>query len=119
MAWNYRKRITIAPGVRLNVSKKGVSTTFGMRGASINMGKNGTYFNTGIPGTGIYRRQKIGGDNDNNIISNKNLTSSNNGCITGFVFVLLFLFIVGIITVKQKEYQFWGTIMLIFFLYVF
>lgn len=54
MAWNYRKRITIAPGVRLNISKKGVSTTFGMRGASINVGQSGTYLNTGIPGTGIY-----------------------------------------------------------------
>ncbi len=61
MAWNYRKRVKIAPGVYLNISKKGVSTTVGMRGASMNFGKNGTYINTGIPGTGFYSRQKIGG----------------------------------------------------------
>lgn len=61
MAWNFRKRITIAPGVKLNLSKKGVSSTFGIRGANINVGKNGTFLNTGIPGTGLYRRQKIGG----------------------------------------------------------
>lgn len=58
MAWSYRKRIKIAPGVRLNISKKGVSTSFGIRGASITTGKNGTYLNTGIPGIGIYSRKK-------------------------------------------------------------
>lgn len=61
MAWNYRKRVKIAPGIHLNISKKGVSTTVGMRSASMTFGKNGTYINTGIPGTGFYSRQKIGG----------------------------------------------------------
>ena len=48
MAWQYRKRIKIAPGINLNVSKGGVSTTIGTRGATITTGKNGTYLNTGI-----------------------------------------------------------------------
>lgn len=61
MTWNYRKRVKIAPGVHLNISKKGLSTTVGMRGASMTFGKNGAYVNTGIPGTGFYSRQKIGG----------------------------------------------------------
>ena len=61
MAWNYRKRIKILPGIHLNVSKKGVSTTFGVKGASITTSKRGTYLNTSIPGTGIYKRQKISG----------------------------------------------------------
>jgi len=57
----FRKRITIAPGVRLNLSKRGVSTTIGPRGLNVNMGRRGTYLNTGIPGTGLYDRQRIGG----------------------------------------------------------
>ncbi|MCQ2114230.1 MAG: DUF4236 domain-containing protein [Bacteroidaceae bacterium] len=60
MAWKYRKRIKIAPGVTINVSRSGVSTTIGPKRASVNISKNGTYLNTGIPGTGIYDRQKIG-----------------------------------------------------------
>jgi len=94
MAWSYRKRITIAPGVRLNVSKKGVSTTFGMRGASINVGRNGTYLNTGIPGTGIYSRRKIGGGNPNS--QNSQLNKSNyNGCgITTLIFLMVGLFLI-------------------------
>lgn len=57
----FRKRIRIAPGVVLNISKSGISTTIGPRGASVNIGKAGTYLNTGIPGTGLYDRQKIAG----------------------------------------------------------
>lgn len=61
MAWSYRKRIKIIPGVHLNLSKKGISTTIGIKGASMTFGNNGTYVNTGIPGTGIYNRQRISG----------------------------------------------------------
>ncbi|MBR6142296.1 MAG: DUF4236 domain-containing protein [Bacteroidaceae bacterium] len=59
MALRYRKRIKIAPGIYINISKSGVSTTIGPRGASVNFGKNGTYVNAGIPGTGLYERQRI------------------------------------------------------------
>lgn len=58
---NFRKRIKIIPGVRLNVSKGGISTSVGVKGASVTTGKNGTYANTGIPGTGLYSRKKISG----------------------------------------------------------
>lgn len=58
---NFRKRVKIAPGVTLNFSKSGVSTTIGPRGANVNIGKRGAYLNTGIPGTGIYSRKKLYG----------------------------------------------------------
>jgi len=98
MAWNFRKRITIAPGVKLNLSKKGVSTTFGIRGASINVGKNGTFLNTGIPGTGLYRRQKIGGGkNTINPSSNiSNQKSNNASTIEGCFISLGILLIIGL-----------------------
>lgn len=57
----FRRRAKLFPGVYLNFSKSGISTTIGVRGASVNFSKQGTYLNTGIPGTGIYDRQKIGG----------------------------------------------------------
>lgn len=61
MGIRLRKSVKIIPGIRLNVSKSGMSMTIGPRGASINIGKKGTYLNTGIPGTGLYMREKIGG----------------------------------------------------------
>jgi len=57
----FRKRITLFPGVRLNLSGSGVSTTIGPRGLNVNMGRRGTYLNTGIPGTGLYDRQRLDG----------------------------------------------------------
>lgn len=65
MAWSYRRRIKIIPGVHLNFSKSGISTSIGVRGASMTFGKKGTYVNTGIPGTGFYNRQKLSSDNSN------------------------------------------------------
>lgn len=61
MTWRYRKRVKVAPGVYMNISKNGISTSVGVRGSSVTFGKNGTYLNTGIPGTGFYNRQRIGG----------------------------------------------------------
>lgn len=57
----FRRKAKLFPGVYLNFSKTGISTTLGVPGASINFSKQGTHLNTGIPGTGIYNRQKIGG----------------------------------------------------------
>jgi cobalamin biosynthesis Mg chelatase CobN len=57
----FNKRIKIAPGIKLNISKSGVSTTLGGRGASVNVGKKGAYLNTSLPGTGLSDRTKISG----------------------------------------------------------
>ncbi|HZK76310.1 MAG TPA: DUF4236 domain-containing protein [Candidatus Kapabacteria bacterium] len=59
MGIRFRKYIKLMPGVRLNISKSGVSTRIGPRGLSVNIGKRGTYLNAGIPGTGIFEREKL------------------------------------------------------------
>lgn len=83
MAWNYRKRVKIAPGVHLNFSKNGVSTSIGPKGASVTFGKNGTYMNTSIPGTGLYNRQKISGGEG--MFTNKGNSINQNGCSGCFI----------------------------------
>lgn len=60
MAIRFQKRITLAPGLRMNLSRSGISWSAGPRGASITMGKRGTYLNAGIPGTGLSTRGKLG-----------------------------------------------------------
>lgn len=92
MAWNYRKRVKIAPGVTINISKSGVSTTIGPKGANVNIGSRGTYINTGIPGTGLYNRQKIGGSRDSSSNVNRAAGDGNGGCmIVLFIFLFIFL----------------------------
>lgn len=61
MGLRFRRSIRVCKGVRINVSKSGLSASIGPRGASVTVGKRGTYLNAGIPGTGISSRQKIGG----------------------------------------------------------
>jgi hypothetical protein len=61
MGFRFQKRISILPGVRINLSKGGVSTSLGPRGADVNIGKDGIATNAGIPGTGLSYRQKLGG----------------------------------------------------------
>ena len=53
MAFRFRKSIRIAKGVRLNLSRSGVSTSLGGRGLTVNVSKRGTRVTTGIPGTGL------------------------------------------------------------------
>ncbi|WP_080755515.1 DUF4236 domain-containing protein [Aeromonas hydrophila] len=53
MALKFRKRIKIAPGINLNLSKSGISTSLGRPGATVNIGKKGVKTTVGIPGTGI------------------------------------------------------------------
>lgn len=53
MGIRFRKRIKILPGVHINLSRSGVSTSLGVRGASITKGHGKTRTNLGIPGSGI------------------------------------------------------------------
>ena len=55
----FRKSINLFKGVRMNVSKSGVSFTMGRRGVSVNVGREGVFLNTGLPGTGLYDRRKL------------------------------------------------------------
>ncbi len=53
MAIRFRKSMKIAPGVRVNLSKSGVSTSVGGRGARVNVSKRGTRTTLSAPGTGL------------------------------------------------------------------
>jgi hypothetical protein len=61
MGVRFRRRITIMPGVRINLSKSGASLSVGPRGASMTLGRNGVYANAGLPGTGLYSRERVWG----------------------------------------------------------
>ncbi len=59
MGFRFRRSFRIAPGVRLNVSRSGFSTTAGVRGASVTLGPRGIAGNVGIPGTGLSCRTQL------------------------------------------------------------
>ncbi len=54
MGFNFRKSIKIAPGIKVNLTKKGVSSlSVGKNGARVNIGKKGVKTTGGLPGTGL------------------------------------------------------------------
>lgn len=91
MGLYFRKRIKILPGVHMNISKSGTSWSVGPRGAKVNFGKRGTYVTTGIPGTGIYSRTKVSGNNISNHRTQSNNVDSGyeiknyTGCLFSFI----------------------------------
>jgi hypothetical protein len=53
MPLRFRRTLKIAPGVKLNFSKSGVSTTVGPKGFHFTFGKRGVRRTVSIPGTGV------------------------------------------------------------------
>lgn len=54
MGFNFRKSFKIAPGLRLNVGKKGISSvSVGGKGVRVNLSKKGTRTTLGVPKTGL------------------------------------------------------------------
>lgn len=99
MGFRFRKSLKIAPGVKLNIGKKGItSVSIGKRGASVNINKKGTRSNIGIPGTGIshtsytpHKKQNPENQLNQNEISkpNKILGYAISDWIIGFVILLI------------------------------
>jgi hypothetical protein len=61
MSWRFRKSFRVLPGIKLNLTARGLSATLGAAPFSVNVGPRGVYRNLSIPGTGIWDRQRIGG----------------------------------------------------------
>jgi Protein of unknown function (DUF4236) len=59
MGFRFRRSVKIFPGVRFNLSPRGVSTTIGGPALSLNVGSKGAFVNAGIPGSGLSYREKI------------------------------------------------------------
>jgi hypothetical protein len=90
----FRKSIRLAPGVRINLSRNGISTTLGGRGASLNIARRGTRATVGIPGTGISFSQRVGGGAGSgggatNAGSARSSGCASIGCLGFFLLVLV------------------------------
>ncbi|MFC4403280.1 DUF4236 domain-containing protein [Gracilibacillus xinjiangensis] len=64
MGLKFRKSFKVAPGVRMNIGKRGVSTSIGGKGGRVNFSSRGVSVGTSIPGTGIsYNKRIVGSRN--------------------------------------------------------
>jgi hypothetical protein len=54
MGLRFTKRVSLIPGMRVNLSKHGASLSVGHRGAWFTVGPPGHRATLGVPGTGLY-----------------------------------------------------------------
>ena len=54
MTLRFFRRIRVAPGLRVNLSKSGASVSIGRRGAWYTIGPRGQRMTVGAPGTGLF-----------------------------------------------------------------
>lgn len=57
MGWRFRHSFKVIPGVRLNLSKSGLSCSVGGAPFTLNVGQRGIFGTASLPGTGISFRQ--------------------------------------------------------------
>ena len=107
MSLRFRKSIKILPGVKVNITNKGInSASIGKQGASINIGKKGVRTSVGIPGSGLSYSKHHPYTNQPNPLQNSSQqppplnsrsieTSRSN--VWGWIIFGLFCFIVGAI----------------------
>lgn len=53
MGFRFQKRIKLLPGLSVNLSKSGVSTSLGPRGAKVTYGHGQRRTTVGLPGSGL------------------------------------------------------------------
>ena len=59
MSFRFRRSVRIIPGVRLNLSKSGISVSVGGPGATLNLSSRGSAVTLGLPGTGLSYRHRL------------------------------------------------------------
>jgi hypothetical protein len=92
MGFLFRKRIKILPGVWFNLSKRGVSTSFGGKGLTVKIKEEKIRTAASIPGTGISYRTTSTGTPDE--------ATQPRSRIPGWVLVLIVVIVVGVFVWK-------------------
>ena len=60
MSWRFRHSFKVIPGIRLNLSKSGLSCSIGGAPFTLNVSPRGVYGTASLPGTGISFRERVG-----------------------------------------------------------
>lgn len=111
MAIRFRKRIKLAPGVKLNLSGKSVGVTVGGKHARVSANSSGRVtVGTSVPGTGLYSTQRVKSANPSQPVQQQARSSArthpNRGFpVWGWILIILAAipFIAGLIPDRQTS----------------
>src|SRR4051812_17972808 len=79
MGFRFRKGMSIIPGVKLNISKTGLSVSLGQKGMTYNIGRKGTRTTVGLPGSGASYSDYKPYDHDGNPVTQAAKRTTNQG----------------------------------------
>lgn len=100
MGFRFRKRIKLLPGVWLNLSKGGVSTSVGGKGLTVNLKSSKVKTTTSIPGTGLsYSELTDTRDNQAHQATTGDPAPARAG-IPIWVWLLLFVIVLALLVLK-------------------
>lgn len=106
VGFRFRRSMKLLPGIRLNFSKSGISTSLGGRGASINFGPKGIRKTVGLPGSGMsYSTFSSHGSNLDEPSDTASSSTAPQGSTSGRgcgCVAIVALLLVGIVTCSQK-----------------
>ncbi len=92
----FQKRIKLLPGISINLSKSGISTSIGPRGAKVTVGNGKRRATVGIPGTGL----------SHSVVESTSTHASNHSIVAtliiGALLVLATLLLAGCATSVQR-----------------
>ncbi len=101
MGFRFRKSIRLFPGVRINLSKGGVSASVGRPGATINIGRKGVRGTVGLPGSGLsYSEMLTDGKGEHTAAAAPGSAGGGAGCA---LFAIVALLIAAVATCTSKH----------------
>ncbi|MBJ9449518.1 DUF4236 domain-containing protein [Acinetobacter pittii] len=113
MGFNFRKSIKIIPGVKLNITQKGISSvSVGKNGARVSVGKKGVRTTAGLPGTGLsytahspYKKSKKFDQEPNYLLSQEQASKGQRSILRSILLwigILAFPFLFAWFTLQKK-----------------
>lgn len=95
MAFRFQKRIKILPGLSINLSKSGISTSVGPRGVKVTIGNGRQRATLGVPGTGI--------SHSTNLMPGKDQSEQGSSAGSSLFFAVLRGFMAGLFSSRNKR----------------
>ncbi len=99
MGLRFYRRVHLAPGLSVNLSRSGPSLTMGLRGAHVTVGRRGVTRTIGLPGTGVFYTNRSGHHSGAHSALATAPSSSERDFLRGSVGVLLAAAIIAIVLV--------------------
>ena len=98
MGFRFRRSIRVLPGIRVNLSKSGVSTSIGTRGAHITVGHGQVRETVGLPGSGLSYTHVESLKPDEHAIAPPQAPPAEPSASKGWAWILAFVFVVAVAT---------------------